>query len=170
MRLSSILRGGEGDISGIHLVSASTSIGTENEKRFMSSTATRLFPGLVPDDTETSSRTLQEFVQNLFFLPSTVQDYYFILGYNTIVPSYVRRGYLTPQHAKEAVLSRITKPFLLTHGIEDRLVLFQQTLYNQRIIMHNHVSLYTCTSHPPFWENPRRFNEKLTWFTRNIAR
>jgi hypothetical protein len=78
-------------ISGVHFVDAGTLAGTKEAKRFFSSERHMIHEGFISNDAETRSKSLADFVRMLFYKSPSVEDYYFILGYNTIVPPYVRQ-------------------------------------------------------------------------------
>jgi len=52
-------------------------------------------------------------------------------------------------------------PVLITHGIEDEIVLHTMSERHARLIQHAKTSSYADTGHATFWEAPERFNREL---------
>jgi len=50
---------------------------------------------------------------------------------------------------------------LITHGIEDEIVLHTMSERHARLIQHAKTSSYADTGHATFWEAPERFNREL---------
>ena len=55
----------------------------------------------------------------------TPEDFYFFLGYNTIVPPYVRLGLFSRQLNNDPVIAQMRKPMLLSYGEQDAIVLLR---------------------------------------------
>jgi non-heme chloroperoxidase len=51
--------------------------------------------------------------------------FYYTLGYNTIVPSYVRSGLLSRSLTNNDLLPTFKAPVLITHGQLDEIVLLE---------------------------------------------
>jgi non-heme chloroperoxidase len=111
---------GDKQIAGVNLVSVATTIGTKKASGYSGAERKAISAGFVCDNAEKCNLALQTFVQLCFSRPLSPQDYYFILGYNTIVPPYVRSGLMSQKTSNEDVLVKISKPVLITHGAEDR--------------------------------------------------
>lgn len=158
---------GESFISGVNFVNAGTLSGTKKAEPFFSPERHAIHEGFVSDDAETCNRSLAEFVKLLFYYPPSLRDYYFILGYNTIVPPYVRRGMSGRTADNDRLLSSLCKPVLTTHGLKDRVIFHTLALYNKQLIPHAQTSFYHQAGHLPFWENPERFNNELRRFSVN---
>lgn len=155
-------------ISGINLVSALTMWGTATASQYTGLEFKNITKGLISDNAEESSQALQKFVQFCFFQPPTIYDYYFVLGYNSVVPPYVRRALSSRTVVNDDLLPHIYKPVLITHGIEDKLVLVAAARHSAKLLPVNKLSLYPGVGHSPFWEQPDRFNEELKAFAHRI--
>jgi non-heme chloroperoxidase len=155
-------------ISGINFVDAFTSFGTAEAENFLSPEAKALFPGLISTDAEESNNALQSFIRLAFYEQPSLTDYYFMLGYNTIVPPYVREGSLSRSISNDDILAKIKKPVLISHGIQDKLVLVSTAAYIAERIPHAKLSLYENISHIPYFENAARFNHELKCFRSSI--
>jgi non-heme chloroperoxidase len=161
---------GEDFISGVHFVDAGTLAGTKEANRFFSPERHMIHKGFISNDAETCSKSLADFVRLLFYKPPSVEDYYFILGYNTIVPPYVRQEMSRRIIENDRLLSQMRKPVLITHGMEDRVIFYTLALRNAQFISHARTSFYSQTGHSPFWENPDRFNSELRYFVMEAYR
>lgn len=159
---------GEDKISGVNLVAARSRIGTpeavaETGKDYLPLRA-RLFSS---DVTETVA-ALESFVRLCTFKPLAPEEYYFFLGFNAIVPPYVRQGMMSRSLANDDLLAVLKKPFLITHGQEDGVILIRHSEYMAGRIAGAKTSFYPETGHNPFWENAARFNRELAAFARSV--
>ena len=82
---------GDDGIGGIQLVGAVTRLG-EPVMPFLGPEFIACFPGFFSSDTGESTTALQAFLQLCSHEPPKAEDLYGALGYNTIVPPYVRKG------------------------------------------------------------------------------
>ena len=98
-----------------------------------------------------------------------LEDFYFFLGYNTVVPPYVREGLFSRTLNYDDLLSQIRTPVLITHGLEDEIVLHTMGEHNASLIKHAKTSSFAATGHAPFWEAPERFNRELRDFAASLA-
>jgi non-heme chloroperoxidase len=62
------------------------------------------------------------------------------------------------------VVQEIHVPVLITHGIEDQLVLLNHARYNAQLVLNGRTSFYENVGHIPFWENAEKFNNELRQF------
>ena len=58
---------------------------------------------------------------------------------------------------------------LITHGIEDAVVLLAMSKHNARLMPSARTSYYADVGHAPFWEAPERFNRELRAFAAGLA-
>lgn len=160
---------GDDSISGMMLVDTSASIGTKEAEKFWGPERKALSHGLLSDDAETSSTALQNFVSLLFCTPPAIEDYYFILGYNSIVPPYVRQGMNARSLSNDHVLSQVRVPVLICHGAQDKVLRLQSAMHIADVIQHARLSIYENAGHSPFWENSLRFNAELHRFAKHLG-
>lgn len=151
-------------------IDTSTAIGTKEAEKFLGSERKALSPGFISDYAEMSSAAIQEFVRLLFYMPPAIEDYYFILGYNAIVPPCVRQGMTSRSLSNEHILSQFRKPVQICHGVEDKVLLLQSAMHIANVIPHARTSFYENVGHSPFWENPLRFNAELHRFAEYLKR
>ena len=154
---------GEERISGINFVGATSKIG-KPAMPFMGASCVALIPGLFSNDTEESASALHKLIESCVYKKPSPGDLFFMLGYNLIVPPYVRKSLFSRNLDNDDILSELHKPVLLTHGAEDAIVLSNMYEHHVKIIRNTQLSIYADTGHTPFWENPERFNNELHSF------
>jgi pimeloyl-ACP methyl ester carboxylesterase len=87
-----------------------------------------------------------------------------VLAYNQWVPPYVREGLGSRAVDNDEVLHRLTLPVLISHGLEDRVILPESSRHLASVVPDAQVSYYAGVGHSPFWEDSRRFNHELAAF------
>jgi len=156
---------GDAHLGGIHFVGALTTLGDALipllGKEFVAQ-----IPGFFSDDAIISSKALQVLVRLITHHELSPEEFYYTLGYNTIVPPYVREGLLSRSLANDDLLPTLTTPVLITHGELDDIVLVEAAKYHAELIDHAQLSLYANVGHAPFWEDSDRFNRELYDFVR----
>lgn len=155
---------GEDMIAGVNLVGAVTKLGSEAAMAVIGNDFRALVPGFFSYDVEESVMALQKFLRLCVHAEPTPEDAYFFLGYNVIVPPYVRQGLFARVLQHDHLLPRLRKPVLITHGQEDAIVLPEAAQQHAAAIKHAQLSLYPQVGHAPFWEEPERFNRELRAF------
>ena len=91
-------------------------------------------------------------------------DFYYFLGYNTIVPPYVREGLLARTLDNDAAIEATRKPVFFVYGEADRVVSPRMCTHLETLVPDSAVATYPDTGHMPFWEAPERFNRELRAF------
>jgi pimeloyl-ACP methyl ester carboxylesterase len=66
------------------------------------------------------------------------------------------------------LLERLTIPVLITHGLDDEIVLPAIAEHHARLIPHAKTSWYEGIGHTPFREEPDRFNAELRAFASSL--
>ncbi|RCW43468.1 alpha/beta fold hydrolase [Paenibacillus prosopidis] len=160
---------GEASISGIVFVDAGTSLGTTESVNFSTPAIKCLFPGLDSNDALVSSGALQQFLGLLFYYPPCIEDFYFILGFNTAVPYYVRKALDSRVVSNDELLASICKPTFVIYGMHDKIVTMAQTMHIIELVPNVYSSFYENSGHSPFWENPKRFNCELAIFAHSMT-
>jgi non-heme chloroperoxidase len=156
---------GEQAVGGIVLVGAISRLG-EPVLPFLGGEFVATLPGLFSTDVETSTTALQTFLRLTTSAEPAPEDLYLALGYNSAVPPQVRQALLSRTFDHDDLLERLTIPVLLTHGVEDAVVLPAMTEHHARLIPHAKTSWYEGVGHTPFREAPDRFNAELHAFAR----
>ena len=125
-------------------------------------------PGMFSTDVETSTTALQTFLRLTTHADPTPEDLYLALGYNTSVPPHVRQAMLSRTFHHDDLLERLTIPVLITHGLDDAIVLPTMSEHHARLIPHAKTSYYEGVGHTPFQEDPDRFNAELGAFASSL--
>jgi pimeloyl-ACP methyl ester carboxylesterase len=159
---------GEDHIAGINLVGAITNLESESAMTVVSPAFFALLPGLFSSDVEESTCALQTFLRRCMYTEPTPADLYFFLGYNIIVPPYVRQGLLSRVAVYDDLLPRLNKPVLITHGEADTIVSLGAAEQHAAALRQAQISFYPNVGHAPFWEDAPRFNRELRAFVESL--
>jgi non-heme chloroperoxidase len=151
---------GESQLGGVNFVSAITRVG-EPVFPYLDPDFIALVPGFFSSDVSESTAALRGFMGLCTAQPADARDYFMFLGYNTIVPPYVREGLFARKLEYDALLSRLTLPVLISHGALDRIVLEKMGRHTAQQVRHAKLSIYEGTGHAVFWEEAERFNREL---------
>jgi pimeloyl-ACP methyl ester carboxylesterase len=160
-------RYGEDGVGGIHLVSAICRLG-EPVLPFLGPRFLAVIPGLFSTDAEESVTSLRSFGRLLTREPLTPADSYLVLGTAVTAPPRVRQGLLNRTLDYDRLLARLRTPVLITHGLEDEVVLPVMADHHASTIRHAHTSYHPGVGHAPFWEDPDRFNAELHGFAGSL--
>jgi pimeloyl-ACP methyl ester carboxylesterase len=160
---------GEEQIGGYHLVDALSKLGSEAATAVITPELLALVPGLFSTNAEESVRALEPFVRMCFAHELSVTEFYTILGYNTVVPPYVRQALFSRVVDNDDILSRIRKPVLITHGALEAVVKLDVVEQHRAKMPHAQVDIMPDVGHSPFYEAPDRFNERLAQFCEELA-
>lgn len=113
---------GDAQLGGIHFVGALTKLGDELVP-LLGKDFVALVPGFFSNDASESSEALQKLVRLITYKELPPSEFYYTLGYNTIVPPYVRSGLLSRSLTNNDLLPTFKAPVLITHGQLDKIVL-----------------------------------------------
>jgi non-heme chloroperoxidase len=160
---------GEDRIGGINLVAAISKLGTERAMSVITPEFVALVPGFFSDDAVESVEALEALLRMAFHEVPGPTDYYAMLGFNAIVPPYVRQALFSRSLENDDLLPRLRKPVLVTHGQDDAIVLPAAAEQHASAIPHARLSLYPRVGHAPFWEDADRFNRELREFVASQA-
>ena len=155
---------GQAHIAGIHFVSAITNSGSEEAFSLLAPEMLSLIPGLFSQDELVCQPHLERFVSLLHHVPVPAVTRELVLDYTRRVPSHVREALGSRSVDNDDVLHRLTLPVLISHGLEDRVVLPEASRHIASVVPDAQMSLYPGIGHSPFWEDSRRFNRELAAF------
>jgi non-heme chloroperoxidase len=127
-----------------------------------------LVPGFFSDDVIECVTVLQRFLKLCVHEEPLPEDFYFFLGYNTIVPPYVREGLFARNVNNDAVIHDTRKPVSLVYGEADQIVSPRMCTHMETLVPQATVSTYPNVGHMPFWEAPERFNHELRDFRNRV--
>ena len=155
---------GEDNIGGINFVGGITRLGSEEATAVLSPEFLNLVPGLFSTDVEESVRSLQSLLRMCFAREPSIQDLYLMLGYNVLVPPYVRQGMFSRSFDNEDLLPKIRKPVLITHGAGDAVVKPAIVDQHKSSVSHAQIEIMENAGHAPFWDDAATFNRQLRLF------
>lgn len=159
---------GQDAIGGLHFVGGVTKLGSEEAMSFLSPEFLNLVPELFSTDTETSVHGLECLLRLCFAQELSVSELYLMLGYNLLVPPYVRQGLLTRSFDNDDLLPKIHRPVLITHGMVDAIVKPGVVEQHKAALPHAEVQLMARAGHAAFWDNATDFNERLHAFCKGL--
>jgi pimeloyl-ACP methyl ester carboxylesterase len=158
---------GERAVGGVVLVGAISRLG-EPVLAFLGEEFLATLPGLFSTDVETSTAALQTFLRLTTRADPAPEDLYLALGYNSAVPPHVRQAMLSRTLDHDDLLERLTLPVLISHGLDDAIVLPAMGEHHARLVPHAKTSWYEGVGHTPFREDPDRFNAELRRFAASL--
>jgi len=124
--------------------------------------------GLARDpDFAKSIRGNREFLRACFFKEPTQDEFETMLAYNTSVPREIRRWFGRPASDTESVqrlLGSLAVPVLISHGLEDQVILPELSRWLGTVIPKAKLSFYQESGHAPFFEAADQFNRELEVF------
>ncbi len=161
-------RHGETAIGGIVLVAAVSALG-ETAMPFLGPEFVDVLPALFATDVEESSTGLQAYIRSCASVDPEPDEFFSILGYNSVVPPHVRQAMLSRTLDHADTLTRLETPMLITHGLDDRIVLPAMSEQLARQVPNARTAFYPGVGHSPFRENTERFNTDLHAFATSLA-
>jgi pimeloyl-ACP methyl ester carboxylesterase len=150
-------------IVGINFVAA----GTKADPAFFGA-GRQNYPGMYSDDLATNIASTRGFVRACFERQPEREDFETMLAFNMVVPAYVRTAVLGRPPNPGDALALIRCPVLVTHGINDRVLLVGLGKFTAAAVPGAKLSLYNGVGHAPFWEDAPRFNHELAQFVRAV--
>jgi non-heme chloroperoxidase len=159
-------RYGEDGVGGVQLVGAICRLG-ESVMPFLGQRFLAVVPGLFSTDVEESVASLQAFGRLLTREPLPAAESYRILGIAAGTPPRVRQGLLSRTLDYDRLLAGLRTPVLITHGLQDEVVLPVMADHNASTVRHAQTSYYPGVGHTPFGEDQARFDAELLAFARN---
>ncbi len=161
---------GQEAIGGLHFVAAATELGSDEANGMLGPALLALAPALLSNDAVESSLALGSLVEMLTHGELDPRDFYFFLGFNAAVPSYVRQGLFGRTLDNRDVLRSLKVPVLITHGQQDQLVLPAAADFIARHVPHASRIDYPSCGHAPFFEVADQFDRDLGAFARRCRR
>lgn len=159
---------GTDDIAGANYVGAVSKLGTDAANAVVGQAFFDRVAGFLSEDAAESIAALSAFIEDCVYGDLSPQDHYYLLGFNAVVPPYVRAGLLDREVEHDDVLAELDVPVLFTHGEEDVIVLPAASEEHARLVPDSEKSYYPEVGHSPFWEAPERFNRELRSFVNGL--
>ena len=124
------------------------------------------FPDMSSENLAANIASTSNFVHACFERQPDQHDFETMLAFNMVVPPRVRTGLMSRPANRGDVLEHIRCPVLVTHGVEDRILLVALGKFTASAVPGAKLSLYDGVGHAPFWEDAPRFNRELVEFVR----
>lgn len=155
-------------VAGFNLVGGVSEIGTETGTERLGSAYLDLLDGFVSTDAAASVAAMREFVDVCVADSLSLDEQYYMLGYNVVVPPFVRDALRDRTVRHDAMLADLDVPALVTHGEEDAVVVPEAAREYADLLPDASLSMYPSTGHTPFWERTERYNRELASFAREL--
>ncbi len=156
-------RFGEDAIGGIILVGAISKVGSGLAPD-LGQGIPPLVAGFFSDDPQVGLPAIESFVELCFERQPTAHEVERVVSYNAAVPAHVRQSLFTREVSNDDVLAAMTKPVLIIHGEQDRVIKTSAATDHARVIPHARLVMLPGTGHSPFLEDSARFNAELSSF------
>jgi non-heme chloroperoxidase len=153
---------GEGAIAATNWVAAVCRLGEPLVAGgFLGAPFIAAVPGFFSENTDESVAALTTLIR--LCIPSGLsrEEEYLLLGFNLAVPPHVRQGLFGRNVNNDTVVAGMRKPFLVTCGEKDVVLLSSMAEHLAGLARHAKVSTYPGSGHAPFWDAPERFNREL---------
>jgi pimeloyl-ACP methyl ester carboxylesterase len=155
---------GEDDIRGVNFVGGVTKLGSDEAVSVLSADFLNLLPGFFSADAQESVRALDSLVRLCFAHELAAEERFAMLGYNALVPPYVRQALLTRSLDNDDLLASVRKPVLITHGAADAVV-STDVIDRQMIrVGHAQIRVLADAGHACFWDDAATYNQCLREF------
>jgi len=120
-------------------------------------------------DLRTSIAAMVRFLRACTVRPLSDHDWSTALCWNMVVPTEVRGALFAREIDADAVLSGLSVPVLVTHGLADAIVLPSMAEHVVEVCGTAQASWYEDVGHLPFIENSDRFDRELAEFAGHVA-
>jgi len=159
---------GEDGIGGITFVDAITKLGSDEAMSVIAPAFLNLAPGFFSTEVEESVGSLASLLRMCFAGEPSADELYLMLGYNVVVPPYVRQALFSRSFDNDDLLPRIRKPVLLMHGAEDAIVTPAVIDQHKAGMAHAQIRVMANAGHAPFWDDATTFNQYLRAFCEGL--
>ena len=159
---------GDDDIGGINFVCAAVGIGPDWFGSHIGPSFLNHAPSACSDDQEVALEAIRLFLEACFAHPIPPEDKELAMGWNMLVPPWVRANLIDRAEDFTPELTKVRKPVLISYGEKDTVVLPKMAEKIKSCIGHSHQSIYEHAAHAPFIEDANRFNLELSNFA-NLA-
>jgi non-heme chloroperoxidase len=161
---------GEERIGGIHLVAGITRLGSEAAVSVLTPEFLSLVPGFFSRDVDESVHSLETLLRMCFAREPSPTDLYTMLGYSVSVSPFVREALFSRVFDNDDLLPTITRPVLITHGADDRIVRNEVVEQHRAGLAHAQIHMMPDAGHAPFWDDAPSFNARLGDFCEEVGR
>jgi len=113
-------------------------------------------------------RSLESLLRLCFAREPPAEELYLMLGYNVSVPPHVRQALFSRSLDNDDLLSKLSKPVLITHGDADAIVRPAVVEQHKAVITHAQINMMANAGHAPFWDDAATFNRRLREFAESL--
>lgn len=153
---------GEEEIRGFHFVASVPG------KDVVGETWTKIHSKMMSEDAEEIIQANTMLLDAMIHEPMQPEEYFLFQGFQSLVPPHVRKAILSRKPLENPELVKITKPIVITHGLEDKLSLPKTAELGKKRYPDAKLSLFPQVGHAPFWENTERFNQEIRDLLRSL--
>ena len=157
---------GDSNLGGINYVASAVYFGSEKANKHLGDRLMELVPGLLSDDLSDNISATRRFVRLFHATQPSQEEYETVLAYNMIVPVSIRQAFMAREADGDAIMASIRCPVLITHGLQDKIVLPSMSKAIKAKVRHAELSLYDGSGHTTYGEASDRFNRELAVFSR----
>ena len=166
--LDYVRRYGDGQIGGLHFVDGLTKLGSAEALSVLTPELLALVPGFFSTDADTSVNALQSLLHLCFVHQPSPAALYLMLGFNVVVPVFVRQALFSRTIDNDDLLPTIRKPMLITHGAADAVVKVAVVDTIHQMVPHAEIQIVPNAGHAPFRDDATSFNRRLDAFAVEI--
>jgi len=155
---------GEDAIGGMSFLGGVTKLGSEDAVTVLTSEFLSLIPGFFSTDVQESSSAMESLIRLCFTNELAEEDLYRMLGYNLIVPPYVRQAMLSRSLDNDDLLHHLRKPLLIIQGSADKIVRVRAAEEIKSAVKHATLVVMNGAGHALSTEEPAKYNARLRDF------
>ena len=152
---------GESHIGGINFVGAATTLNADAFGTLIGPGFFEPFADATSDDLAQNIAAMRRFVRGVTHSPLPTEAFETALCWNMVVPPRVRGALGARNLNNDDVLANLSVPVLVTHGLEDTVVLPAMGKHILEICPTAEASWYEAIGHAPMLEDPGRFNKEI---------
>ena len=155
---------GEDAIGGMSFLGGVTKLGSEDAVTVLTSEFLSLIPGFFSTDVQESSSAMESLIRLCFTNELAEEDLYRMLGYNLIVPPYVRQAMLSRSLDNDDLLHHLRKPLLIIQGSADKIVRVRAAEEIKSAVKHATLVVMNGAGHALSTEERAKYNARLRDF------
>lgn len=157
---------GDAAISAVNLVCGAVGIGPSWFGPLIGSDFVEFAPLASSEDQVVALKAVQALLHHMVVRDLPAGDIELALGWSMLTPAAVRGHLISRMEDFLPEFAALSKPFLVTYGAADTIVLPAMATLIQERCPKATLSEYPDTGHAPFLENAERFNRELGDFAR----
>ena len=152
---------GDGHIAGINFVGAATTLNADAFGTLIGPGFFEPFADATADDLTKNIAAMRWFLRGVTHRPLPTEEFETALCWNMVVPPEVRAALGARNLDNDDVLASLSVPVLVTHGLEDVIVLPAMGEHILEACPTAQASWYESVGHAPMLEDQSRFNREI---------